>query len=87
MESLAHLPNHLPKQHLFRVTYGETAELSKRELEVLGMIAKGYEYDYIADKLFISFLTLKTHVRNIFSKLGVNKRGQAVEKAIQQNLI
>ncbi len=70
---------------LFVVEYNE--KLSKREVEILGMIAQGYEYEYIADKLFISFLTLKTHVRNIFYKLEVNKRGQAVAKAVQQRLI
>lgn len=73
------------ESHLPIATYQE--KLSKREVEILVLIAQGYEYEYIADKLFISFLTLKTHVRNIFSKLHVNKRVQAVEKALDQRLI
>lgn len=84
MGSLAHLPK---QQHVLIAAYDHAEELSKREREVLGMIAQGHDYEFIADKLFISFLTLKTHVRNIFSKLGVNKREQAVEKAIRKNLI
>jgi DNA-binding NarL/FixJ family response regulator len=44
----------------------ETANLTKRELEILGLIAKGRSYKEIGDALSISALTVKTHVRNIY---------------------
>lgn len=60
-----------------------TAEnpLSQRELEVLQLIAQGSSNLEIADRLFISLHTVKTHARRIHSKLGVERRTQAVAKA------
>ncbi|QZP20422.1 LuxR C-terminal-related transcriptional regulator [Pseudomonas sp. DR208] len=60
-----------------------TAEnpLSQRELEVLQLIALGNSNLEIADRLFISLHTVKTHARRIHSKLGVERRTQAVAKA------
>lgn len=62
-------------------------ELSKRELEILGLLAQGYSNQEIATKLFISVSTVKTHNQNIFEKLAVKRRTQAVEKAKRLNLI
>ena len=55
--------------------------LSQRELEVLQLIALGNSNLEIADLLFISLHTVKTHARRIHSKLGVERRTQAVAKA------
>ena len=55
--------------------------LSEREVEVLRLMAGGYKYQEIADRMIISINTVRHHNRNIFSKLNVNSRQQAVEKA------
>ena len=55
--------------------------LSDREIEVLRLIAEGLSRPEIAAKLFLSKNTVKTHARNIYSKLGVNNQMQAVGKA------
>ncbi|MEP6796161.1 MAG: LuxR C-terminal-related transcriptional regulator [Saprospiraceae bacterium] len=52
--------------------------LSPREYEVLVLIAHGYSYQEIADQLFLSITTVKTHASNIFSKMDVRRRTQAV---------
>lgn len=59
----------------------EDTLLSHRELEVLELIAQGYSNQQIAERLFISLHTVKTHSRRIHSKLGVQRRTQAVAKA------
>lgn len=56
-------------------------ELSKRELQILNLMAKGYSNKEIAAELFISLSTVKTHIQNLFAKLDVKRRIQAVEKA------
>lgn len=55
--------------------------LSRREVEVLRLIAKGESNQQIADKLYISLHTVKTHARRMNGKLGVERRTQAVAKA------
>ena len=62
-------------------------ELSKRELEILNLLARGYSNQEIATKLFVSVSTVKTHIQNLFEKLDVKRRIQAVEKAKRLNLI
>ena len=62
-------------------------ELSKRELEILGLLAQGHSNQEIATKLFVSLSTVKTHIQNIFEKLDVKRRTQAVEKAKRLNVI
>jgi two-component system, NarL family, response regulator LiaR len=62
-------------------------ELSKRELEVLNLLAQGYSNQEIAAKLFVSLSTVKTHNQNVFEKLDVKRRTQAVEKAKRLHLI
>ncbi|MDG6155175.1 response regulator transcription factor [Lactococcus formosensis] len=61
--------------------------LSKREMEVLKILAQGFSNQEIADQLFISLKTVKTHVSNIFNKLDVNDRTQATIYAIQHKLV
>jgi two-component system, NarL family, response regulator LiaR len=62
-------------------------ELSKRELEILGLLAQGYSNQEIAAKIFVSLSTVKTHIQNLFEKLEVKRRTQAVEKAKRLHLI
>ncbi len=61
--------------------------LSKRELEVLQLMAEGLSNHEIADRLFVSLSTIKTHSRNIFDKMGVARRTQAVDKAKKLSII
>jgi two-component system, NarL family, response regulator LiaR len=56
-------------------------EISKRELEVLELMADGFSNQQIANKLFVSLNTIKTHSSNLFVKLEVSRRTQAVQKA------
>ncbi len=59
----------------------ERENLSRRENEILAYLAKGYRYREIAETLFISIETVRTHVRNIYEKLQVRSRTEAVLKA------
>jgi len=61
--------------------------ISERELEVLRLIAAGLSNREIADKLFISLNTVKTHTKNINSKLDVNSRTRAVARAKELRLL
>jgi LuxR family maltose regulon positive regulatory protein len=55
--------------------------LSERELEVLQLIAEGLTNPEIASRLFLALNTVKAHTRNIYGKLGVHTRTQAVSIA------
>ncbi len=61
--------------------------ISKRELEVLELMAQGLSNQEIADKLFVSLNTVKTHSANLFVKLDAKRRTQAVQKAKNLQLI
>lgn len=61
--------------------------MSKRELEVLQLMAEGLSNQEIAEKLFVSLNTIKTHSSKIFEKMDVQRRTQAVEKAKRLGLI
>ncbi len=61
--------------------------LSKRELEVLNLMARGLSNQEIAAHLFVSLNTIKTHSSKVFEKLDVKRRTQAIEKAKRLNII
>lgn len=61
--------------------------LSERELEVLHLIAQGFSNPEIAEKLFLAIGTVKAHTSNIYSKLGVSNRVQAVQCARELHLL
>ena len=63
------------------------SELTQREEEVLELLTQGITYKGVANKLFISETTVKTHVNNIFQKLQVNDRTQAVLYAINNGFL
>jgi DNA-binding CsgD family transcriptional regulator len=65
----------------------EQAGISKRELEVLELMAGGFSNQEIADRLFVSLNTVKTHSTNLFQKLDARRRTQAVQRAKTLGLI
>ncbi|MES2618590.1 MAG: LuxR C-terminal-related transcriptional regulator [Bacteroidota bacterium] len=65
----------------------ETMGLSKRELEVLQLMSNGLSNIEIAERLFVSLSTVKTHSSNLFQKMDVKRRTQAIEKAKSLNII
>jgi NarL family two-component system response regulator LiaR len=65
----------------------ETFGISNRELEVLGLMAQGHSNQEIADQLFVSLNTVKTHSSNLYAKLDVKRRTQAIQKAKALNII
>ena len=65
----------------------EKLGLSRRELEVLQLISAGLSNQEIAERLFVSLNTVKTHSSNLFGKLEVKSRTQAVDKAKRMQII
>ena len=61
--------------------------MSRRELEVLQLIAQGHSNQEIANRLFVSLNTIKTHNARIFEKMDVNSRTKAIEQAKKLGLI
>jgi DNA-binding NarL/FixJ family response regulator len=62
-------------------------ELTKREIEVLHLLATGLTSAQIAEFLTISVLTVNSHLRSIYSKLGVTSRSAATRAALEQKLV
>ena len=65
----------------------EDISLTKRETEILGQISKGLNYIEIAENLIISPATVRKHIENIYKKLQVHNKVEAVQKGIKNNLI
>jgi DNA-binding NarL/FixJ family response regulator len=68
-------------------THAADDALSEREIEVLSLIAAGNSNKLVADQLAISEDTVKSHVKSILSKLGVNDRTHAVTAALKRGII
>lgn len=64
-----------------------SSDLTKRELEILSLIAKGNTNAEIAQELYVSAKTVKNHVYNIYKKLGIKSRSHAIVKAIDLGLV
>jgi DNA-binding NarL/FixJ family response regulator len=62
-------------------------QLTEREREVLKCMADGLNNNAIAEKLVVSLGTVKFHISNIFHKLGITSRVEAVKAAIEQKLV
>jgi len=74
-------------KNVILVSPGDTDyQLSEREKELLGLMVEGLNYKAIAERAFISYETVRTHVKHIYRKLHVASRSEAVMKAIQQRL-
>ncbi|MGW4479921.1 MadR family response regulator transcription factor [Rhodococcus triatomae] len=65
----------------------QSEKLTDREIEVLGLLAKGLSNNGIGEQLFISATTVKFHVSNLMRKLGVTRRAEAVYEASKRGLI
>jgi LuxR family maltose regulon positive regulatory protein len=61
--------------------------LSEREIEVLRLMAEGFKYKEIAERLVITINTVRHHTRNLYGKLEVNNRTQAIGKAKELHLL
>lgn len=81
-----HTPAATPVFEFNEQAFSQTG-ISKRELEVLTLMAQGLTNQEIADKLFVSLNTIKTHSSNLFLKLEVKRRTQAIERGKQLRLI
>jgi LuxR family maltose regulon positive regulatory protein len=72
---------------LIKTDDGLGEHLSERELEVLGLIAGGLSNKKIMEELFLSLSTVKTHIRNIYSKLNVHSRTEVIVKSKEMDLL
>jgi len=61
--------------------------LTAREIELLEQLKSGLTYDQVAANLFISSGTVRKHIQNIYGKLQVNNKTEAVQKAVQNRLV
>jgi DNA-binding NarL/FixJ family response regulator len=66
---------------------GEEYKLTQREKDVLQLMVKGYTYKVAADELFISVETIRSHIKNIYEKLHVNSKSEAVAKVFKDRLL
>ena len=69
------------------VTEVEEVTLTEREIEVLEQLSKGLNYNKIAENLFLSPFTVRKHIENIYRKLHVHSKLEAVEKARKDRII
>lgn len=61
--------------------------LTTRELEVLEMLTRGADFKQIAERLFLSPFTVRAHIRNIYDKLHVHSKSEAVAKALRERVV
>ena len=82
------MSSHIARKVVGSFNESETIEslekLSVREKELVYLLSKGYRYKEIADKLFLSTETVRTHIRNIYEKLQVNSRTDALNKIFKK---
>lgn len=76
-----------PEQFEFNTAAQQSLGISERELEVLTLIAAGQSNKEIAHRLEVSPNTVKTHVANLFEKLGAKRRTEAIAKARELRLV
>jgi LuxR family maltose regulon positive regulatory protein len=82
-----HQPEPHPQPTVAHITHADPDTLSARELEVLRLIAVGASNREIAERLIISVATVKKHINNIFAKLHVQSRTQALVRARERGLV
>lgn len=83
LKALKLLRNPLTDDHVVE----EKADLTSREIDVLEQLCKGFEYKQIAEFLHISPATVRKHIENIYAKLQVHNKVEAIQKANKQRLI
>ena len=62
-------------------------DLTPRESEILKLLCQGHSYKMIADSMFVSWETVHSHIKNIYKKLNVNSKSEAVIKALKQKMV
>jgi DNA-binding NarL/FixJ family response regulator len=77
----------MPREMLERARDGSRGELSAREMEILLLASRGLSNRDLAAALSLSEATVKRHLANIYSKIGVHSRGEAVRKALHEEWI
>lgn len=65
----------------------QSFNLSTREIDVLELLKKGFDYNKVAEQLFISPFTVRKHIENIYRKLQVHNKIEAVQKALKNKII
>ena len=83
----APMSTHIARMVVQSFRASEQSPLSKRETEVLNHLAQGKTYHAIADDLFVSTETIKSHIKNIYEKLQVNNKADAIVLAMKKKLI
>ena len=77
----------MPRLMLEKTAQGSDGSISARELEILLLAARGLSNRQIATTLTISEATVKRHLANTYSKMGVHSRGEAMRKALSEERI
>lgn len=80
-------PEVIQDPHPRNISLQEDLTLSKREIEVIELMSKGMSNQEIADQLFVSLNTIKTHSSNIYLKLNAKRRTQAISIAKELGII
>lgn len=78
---------HQPKKFVLNQTALNRLNLTNREFQILKLIVLGYSNADIADQLFLSLSTIKTHVSNLYVKMNVKNRFQAITKAKRMEIV
>jgi DNA-binding NarL/FixJ family response regulator len=81
------LDGHIARKIIETLQVSRVSPISERETQVLKLMMKGNTYSQIAAMLNISSETSKTHIKNIYKKLNVNSRAEAVKKALEDKLV
>jgi DNA-binding NarL/FixJ family response regulator len=77
----------MPRKMLEEAKGGSEGVLSAREMEILLLVARGLSNRQVASKLRLSEATVKRHLANVYPKMGVSSRGEAVRKALSEEWI
>jgi ATP/maltotriose-dependent transcriptional regulator MalT len=77
----------MPRDSLERIGDGHESALSDREMEVIVLVARGFSNRQVATQLHISEATIKRHLANIYEKIGVTSRSDAVRTALNEQWI
>ena len=77
----------MPRGSLERIGDGHEGVISEREMEVIVLVARGFSNRQVATQLHISEATVKRHLANIYEKIGVGSRGDAVRTALTEQWI
>ncbi len=84
---LARMRDAMPPSNPLAVVDGERVVLTRREAAILDLVARGDSYSDVAKALGVSVGTIQTHAKNIYAKLSVHSRGEAVFEAQRRGLL